>query len=90
MSSESALFPHVDAAVFRSLKKNLTALGYHVPAGNSGEFKSQLVTLDFAWDEAASSLAITIKEKPSFISNGAIIWKIQEALKTAAPESDKD
>jgi len=59
------------------MKKKLHSEGIQTPSGNKGELSGSGVVADFEWD-GNSTLTITIKEKPFFISCEVAAYKIRQ------------
>jgi hypothetical protein len=59
------------------MKQKISAAGYYVPDGNSGQISVSDVTADFSWD-GVSSLTVTIVSMPSFISCETVSESLQD------------
>jgi hypothetical protein len=67
VSCEQIVFRNVPVDTFNCMKKRLQDAGINIPPGNRGELSGPGIVADFEWDEK-STLTITIKEKPFFVS----------------------
>jgi hypothetical protein len=71
------VFHNVPPVAFSCMKKKLQSSGIHIPSGNKGELSGRGVVADFEWD-GNSTLTITIKEKPFFVSCEIAVYKIRQ------------
>jgi hypothetical protein len=59
------------------MKQKISAAGYCVPDGNSGQISVSDVKADFSWD-GMSSLTVTIISMPFFISCEMVSESLQD------------
>lgn len=77
MGCNPVTYHNVTPNVFICMKSKLAAAGIPVPPGNEGDMQGQGVKAHFSWD-GASTLTITITDKPWIVSCGTVIGKIQD------------
>ncbi|HWR25692.1 MAG TPA: hypothetical protein VN278_05590 [Methanosarcina sp.] len=77
MNCEPMIFRNVPTDTFECMKKKLQGAGINIPPGNKGELSGGGIAADFEWD-GQSTLTITIKEKPFFVSCEIAASKIKQ------------
>lgn len=73
MASDRRVYESVSRQAFATLRKGLQKANVTMPPGDQGEIASNGLTGSFGYDEATSTLVLTIEKYPMFIPKG-IIW----------------
>lgn len=73
--SGSLTYQNVSPEVFNCMKQKLAAVGVQIPQGNEGDIEGHGVKVHFKWD-GMSSLTLSVKDKPWYISQETITGKI--------------
>ena len=69
----------VTREVWTCLKQRAGGMGVSVPDGDRGTIRHSDADADYAWDEGAATLAVTITRSPSWIGCNAIESRIRQA-----------
>ncbi|MFN2527452.1 MAG: hypothetical protein ABR584_01885 [Candidatus Baltobacteraceae bacterium] len=74
MASDRRVYENVNRQALTKLRGGLERAHVALPAGDQGEIASNGLIGSFGYDEATSTLVLTIEKYPMFIPKG-IIWK---------------
>lgn len=75
--SGSLTYRNVSPEVFNCMKQKLAAVGAQISQGNEGDIEGHGVKVHFKWD-GVSNLALSVKDKPWYISQDTITGKIHD------------
>jgi hypothetical protein len=80
MACDPKTFNNVDQNVFEGLKSKLRSLGYTLE-GTSGTIKGPMsLSIDYKWDQAASTLFVHVTDKSFLIPCGRIHSELEKAI----------
>jgi hypothetical protein len=75
--SGSLTYRNVNPELFNCMKQKLATVGAQIPQGNEGDIEGRGVKVHFKWD-GVSNLALSVKDKPWYISQETITGKIHD------------
>jgi hypothetical protein len=69
----------VTPPVWECIRKRASSLGVTVPPGDSGTINALEAVVEYAWDEAAASLSLTVVRRPGWIPCELIESRVRQA-----------
>ena len=69
----------VTSAVWQCIRQRAASFGITVPPGDSGTLDHPEAEVEYAWDEAAGSLTLTVVRKPAWIACELIESRVRQA-----------
>lgn len=69
----------VTRPVWECIRQRASSLGVTVPPGDSGTVRALEAEVEYAWDESATSLSITVVRRPGWIACELIESRVRQA-----------
>jgi hypothetical protein len=69
----------VTAEVWECVRRKAAGLGLSVPPGERGTVHHKIADVEYAWDAAAETLAVTFTRSPSWIGCRALAARVRKA-----------
>ncbi|HEX2080709.1 MAG TPA: hypothetical protein VHG08_23595 [Longimicrobium sp.] len=69
----------IDQAVWECIRQRASSSGISIPPGDSGTINTPEAEVEYAWDAAGESLAVTVVRKPAWIACELIESRVRQA-----------